>query len=654
MQHKNDMEPGEIRNLIIYGILCMVIYLAWDHYLLKPRMEKMRQVQALEAQRIASMPASEKIPEEKPRPREAVLAESPRVKIDNGSLFGSLALKGGRIDDISLQRYHTTLDKTEHVVLLAPSGTEYPEYIEYGWVSDDTGLALPGPDTLWQVADGGVLSPDHPVTLRWDNGHGLVFERRMEIDANYMITVTQRVTNNGSSPVNLNPYGLVSEHDMPADLKETGGRVFEGMLAWLDGKTQEHTYGDIINAQVKNKLPTFSGVHGWTGISQKYWFAGVVPDQSQAKTFRFIYTPSDDPDAHKKGLGNYQADMTGDTVMVPAKGSAEYKMHLFIGAKEAKLLQAYADAMKGTRLDLIIDWGWFWFLAKPFFYVLDLFGRLTGNMGVAIILLTLCVRACVFPLASKSFRSFAMMSKLSPQMADLRKQYGDDRQKLQAELVKLYEKEKVNPMAGCFPLMLQFPIFLALYKVLSVTIEMRHAPFFGWIHDLSARDPTSVFNLFGLIPWEPPQQLMIGGWSCFMLMAMMAQRQLSPPAQDKIQDAQMAFMPFFVTWLMSAAPAGLVIYWAVSNSLSVLQQYVIMRSLGAPVNLLTRTRKKREMKEMIRKGPTMHPELKVAEDELEKALFGENAPAGENENYAGQEQASTGISAPKPKKKKKR
>lgn len=648
------MHPDDIRNLLIYGVLCFAIYIAFNHYILQPRLAKIRHVQALEAQRIANMPASGKVEEAKPRPRETVLTESSRVKVDNGTIFGSIALKGGRIDDISLQRYYQTLEKTDHVVLLAPSGTEYPEYIEYGWVSDNTGLALPGTDTVWQVAEGSVLSPGHPVTLRWDNGHGLVFERKMEIDSNYLITVTQRVTNSGSAPVDLNPYGLVAERNLPSDMKENAGRVFEGMLAWLDGDAQEFAYSDIIKAQVKNKLPSFAGVHGWTGISQKYWFAGVVPDQKQVKTFRFIYTPSDDPKAHDKGLGNYQADVTGDTITVSANGSAEYVMHLFIGAKEAKILQGYANALPGTRLDLIVDWGWFWFLAKPFFYVLDLFGRLTGNMGVAIILLTLCVRACVFPLANKSFRSFAMMSKLSPQMADLRKQYGDDRQKLQAELVKLYEKEKVNPMAGCMPLILQFPIFLALFKVLSVTIEMRHAPFFGWIHDLSAQDPTSLFNLFGLLPWTPPAYLAIGGWSLAMFSAMWAQRQLSPPAQDKIQDAQMAFMPFFITWLMSAAPAGLVIYWAVSNWLSVLQQYVIMRSMGAPVNLLTRTRKKREMRELIKKGPEVHPELLKAEQDLEKALFGDDKPAGSDEQKAEGEEASTGISAPKPKKKKKR
>ncbi len=310
-------------------------------------------------------------------------------------------------------------------------------------------------------------------------------------------------------------------------------------------------------------------------MSQKYWFTGLIPDQKGAKTFRFLYTPTDAPDDSRKGLGKYQVDVTADSQTIATGDSGEYTVRVFAGAKENNLLQRYAGSLPDTRLDLVIDWGMFWFLTKPFFYILDFFRGLTGNFGVAIICLTLIVRAAVFPLANTSFRSFAKMKKISPAMAELRKQHANDKEKLQAELVKLYEKEKVNPLSGCMPLVMQFPIFLALYKVLSITIEMRHAPFFGWIHDLSAADPTSVFNLFGLLPFTPPDSinlyffslsLKIGGWSCMMLAAMMVQRRLSPPAQDKIQEAQLAFMPFFVTYIMASFPAGLLIYWTVSNT----------------------------------------------------------------------------------------
>ena len=655
MEDPDKMHPEDKRNLIIFGVACILVWNLYNHYILAPRMEKLRAVHAIEtAQHLTEAPSPEQIAASKPRPRADVLAESPRLKIDNGSVFGSLALKGGRIDDLSLQRYYTTLEKTDHVVLLAPAGTEYPEYLEFGWVTDDKDVRVPDNDTVWQAApgSGSILGAGTPITLQWQNGRGLTFERRIEIDQDYLITVTQRVINKSGKPVSLNPYSLVSEHGVPADAKEAGGRIFEGEEAWLDGKLIENNFGQVVGAQIKKKLPTVTAVNGWIGMSQKYWFTGLIPDQKTAKTFRFLYTPTDAPDDSKKGLGKYQVDVTADSQTIAAGGSGEYTAHVFAGAKENNLLQRYAGGLPETRLDLVIDWGMFWFLTKPFFYILDFFRSLTGNFGIAIICLTLIVRAAVFPLANTSFRSFAKMKKISPAMAELRKQYGNEKEKLQAELVKLYEKEKVNPLSGCMPLVVQFPIFLALYKVLSITIEMRHAPFFGWIHDLSAADPTSVFNLFGLLPFTPPDSinlyffslsLKIGGWSCMMLAAMLAQRQLSPPAQDKIQEAQLAFMPFFVTYIMSSFPAGLLIYWTVSNTLSVIQQYVIMRGLGVEVNIFTRTRSEREMESLIMEGPEIHPGLIVAEDEMKNAMLG--GKEGE---------APVSISRPKPKKKKKR
>ncbi len=636
MQRQDEIHPEDKRNLIIFIIAALAVWFVFDHYLLGPKIEKLREARVAAAQQATEKAVVQGAEESaQARPRETVLAESPRVKIDNGAVFGSVSLRGGRIDDLHLQNYYTTLEKTDHVILLSPAGTEHARYIESGWLASEDVAPVPDGDTLWQVPDtGAILTPDHPVTLSWDNGRGLRFERRLAIDGNYMFTVTERVTNYGATPVTLFPYSRIAQQGLPGDF-EGAMVVHEGPLAYLNDELIEHPYQKMDKGKPEEEI---FATTGWIGISDKYWFTSLIPEQDESKTFRFVY---------KKGMdkqpetNRYQTDVVGAAKTVGPGESIETSGHAFSGAKEVKLLMAYRKSLPVPHFDLAVDFGLYYFLTLPFFYILDFFGRMTGNFGIAIICLTVIMRLSVFPLANTSFRSFAKMKKISPMMKELRDKYGTDRVKLQEELVNLYEKEKVNPMSGCLPILIQIPIFFALFKILNVTIEMRHAPFFGWIHDLSARDPLTVFNLFGLIPWMPPSALMIGPWSCAMMVAMLVQRAMNPPPQDPTQAMMNNFMPFFITYLLSKYAVGLVIYWTFSNTLSVAQQYIIMRSAGVEVHFFGRAAEDKKMEKMVGEGPSVHPGLEVAEHKVEDALFGEH-------------EGQTAVSPPKRKKGKKK
>jgi YidC/Oxa1 family membrane protein insertase len=635
MNRQDDMHPEDRRNLVIFIIASLLVWYLFDNFLLQPRLEALKQTREAQTQQLAT-PSAIAAPEIA-RDREDVLREVPRLSIDNPAVAGSLSLTGGRFDDLRLKKYVKTLHGTDNVVLLSPVETEHPKYVEFGWLPDETKkINIPGPETRWQAEGGNRLSPESPVTLYWENGQGVRFEQRLSIDANYLVTVTQRVINHGAAPVSLYPYALIAQKGLPEGYQ--GNRIaHEGPLAYLDGQLMEIPY----NKLVKEPQQDVKAGSGWIGMSEKYWFTSVIPPQQDAKTFRFLRTPA----LTKDGKDKYQVDYVGPVLSVPPGGTSETTNHLFAGAKELRLLNQYEKSIPAHHFDLAVDFGLWYFLTKPIFYILDFLARTTGNFGIALIILTIAMRAAVFPLASTSFRSFAKMKKISPYLKELREKHSGDKVRLQEELVKLYEREKVNPMAGCFPIIVQIPIFFALYKVLSITIEMRHAPFYGWIHDLSAQDPTTIFNLFGLIPWTPPSPLMIGAWPCLMLLAMLVQRNLNPPPQDPSQAMMVNVMPFFMTYVMAKFAAGLVIYWTLSNTLSVLQQYVIMRSMGVPVHLFRRGKEDKEMEEMVRKGPNVHPGLEVMEDEVEDALFsrkdGEVAPA-------------VTVSPPKKKKKKKK
>ena len=514
--------------------------------------------------------------------REEALAQSPRIAIDTPALKGSIALKGGRIDDLTLKDYRETVEPdSPNVILLSPAGGPHAYYAEHGFVGGDNAkdLSLPGADTVWKATSQAPLTQSSPVTLTYDNGKGLTFTRTIAVDDKYMFTVTDKVANSGSEPVTLYPYALVSRHETP---QVKGYYILhEGLIGVVDDGLQEITYKKAID-----KPPaTFKSNEGWLGITDKYWAAVVIPEQGKAFEARLSGSQSD-------GRDRFQADYLMAPLTVEAGGTAEAKGQVFAGAKEVNLVDTYAERYAIPKFDLLIDWGWFYFLTKPMFFALDFFYKLVGNFGVAILIVTLCIKILLFPLANKSYVSMSKMKKLGPEMQRIKERFADDRMRQQQAMMELYKKEKVNPASGCLPILVQIPVFFALYKVLFVTIEMRHAPFFGWIKDLSAPDPTSVFNLFGLLPYDPSQVpvighfLMIGAWPLIMGFTMWAQMKLNPAPPDPVQQKMFAWMPVFFTFLLAGFPAGLVIYWAWNNLLSVIQQSVIMARQGVEIPLL--------------------------------------------------------------------
>ena len=506
--------------------------------------------------------------------RDAALAEQPRVKIDTPRLHGSIDLLGARLDDLTLANYHETVDpKSPEVVLLSPPGTQDPYLAEFGWVAVGPDAKVPGPQTRW-TETGGQLTPTNPVTLTWDNGQGLLFTRTISVDPNYMFTVRDAVRNNGTDPVKLLPYGLISRTGTP----HVAGYyiLHEGLIGYLGGSLQEVKYSSLNPGTPID----YTSNGGWLGFTDKYWLTSLIPPQSEAVKARFTHTVD-------AGVDRYQTDYLGPEVTAAPDGTAESSARFFAGAKEVNLLDAYKDS--GIPLfDRAIDFGWFYFLTKPIFLILQFFYEILGNFGLAILLLTLCVKLLFFPLANKSYNAMSKMKLLQPEIQKLRERFPDDKARQQQEMMALYKRVGANPLAGCLPIVIQIPVFFALYKVLFVTIEMRHAPFFGWIHDLSAPDPTSFANLFGLLPFTPPVNLpivgsilMIGAWPLVMGLTMFLQQKLNPQPVDPVQARMFMLLPIVFTFMLSGFPAGLVIYWAWNNLLSIGQQWAIMRRAGA-------------------------------------------------------------------------
>jgi YidC/Oxa1 family membrane protein insertase len=500
-------------------------------------------------------------------PRAEVIAEEPRVRIDTPSLHGSIDLVGARFNDLTLAKYRETVDPSSpDVVLLSPARTEEPYLAEFGWVPASPEIKVPGPQTRWTASEG-PLTPSHPVTLTWDNGQGLLFSRTISVDPNYMFTIRQSVRNTGNNPVKLLPYGLVSRTGTP----HVAGYyiLFEGLLGYLDGSLQEVKYSSLS----PDKPLDYSSTGGWLGFTDKYWLTALIPPQNEAVKARFTHTVED-------GIAHYQTDYLGPEVTIAPDSTAETSARFFAGAKEVNLLDAYQAA--GIPLfDHAIDFGWFYFLTKPIFLVLQFFDKVLGNFGLAILLLTLCVKLLFFPLANKSYNAMSKMKLLQPEIQKLRERFPDDKARQQQEMMELYKRVGANPLAGCLPIVIQIPVFFSLYKVLFVTIEMRHAPFFGWIHDLSAPDPTSFVNLFGLLPFAAPHFLMIGAWPLIMGLTMFLQQKLNPQPVDPVQARMFMLLPLVFTYMLAAFPAGLVIYWAWNNTLSIAQQWVIMHRAGA-------------------------------------------------------------------------
>ena len=584
------------KNLYLAIALSVLVIVGWNYFYGWPQMQKARQTQA-EVQNpgaaapqagagappqagltgaASPLPAPVATAPELARTREQVLADGPRIPLDTRSLAGSIALKGARIDDVSLKNYHLTTDPSSPIiVLLSPSGSPQPFYAEVGFVGQPGANApVPGADTLW-TADGDKLTADKPLTLTWNNGQGLTFKRVVSVDEQYMFTVADSVDNAGTSPVTLFPYSLISRHGKPE--VSNYAVLHEGLIGIVgDSRVQEIKYDAMEKETDGTRL--LDGTGGWMGITDKYWAAAVAPEQDAAFKGRFSVTGAAPPKT-------YQSDVLETGKVVAPGGTLATTTHVFAGAKENNTIDKYQAEYHIKNFDLLIDWGWFYFITKPLFKVLDFFYKLTGNFGVAILIVTVLIKGLFFPLANRSYTSMAKMKRVQPQLASIRERFPDDKAKQQEATMEIYKREKINPVAGCLPMVVQIPVFFALYKVIFITIEMRHAPFFGWIRDLSSPDPTSVFNLFGLIPWTPPHPLMIGVWPLIMGVSMFLQMKMNPEPPDPVQKTMFTWMPVIFTYMLSSFPSGLVIYWTWNNTLSVIQQYLIMRRSGTKVEL---------------------------------------------------------------------
>ncbi|MGD9768771.1 MAG: membrane protein insertase YidC [Pseudolabrys sp.] len=593
------------KNTIIAVVLSALVLIGWQYFVGVPQLEKQKQEQAQQQAQKQPQPGQPATPAQTAQPnvpgappavpgqapaaatptqqpvtRAAAIAATPRVAIDTPALRGSVALKGARIDDISLNGYHTTVDPTSPaIVLLSPSGSPEPFYAEFGWVPASGSPKLPNAETVWTQQGSGALTPTQPLTLTWNNGEGLTFRRIISVDDKYLFTVKDDVTNGGSAAISLYPYALISRHGTPHI--EGYYILHEGLIGVLGDKgLQEVTYKKI----EEEKSQQFDVTNAWLGITDKYWAATLAPASDAHVKARFS-------SGTVGTLKTYQTDYLQDAQSVAPGATASVSTRLFAGAKEVNVLNNYEKTQGINRFDLMIDWGWFYFITKPMFFVMDYIYRLVGNFGIAILLVTVLVKGLFFPLANKSYASMAKMKAVQPQMQALRERYPDDKVKQQQELMELYKREKINPVAGCLPIVVQIPVFFALYKVLFITIEMRHAPFFGWIKDLSAPDPTNIFTLFGLIPWDPMvlpvvgHFLHLGIWPMIMGVTMWAQMKLNPAPPDPTQKMIFDWMPLIFTFMLASFSAGLVIYWAWNNTLSVIQQSIIMKKNGAKIEL---------------------------------------------------------------------
>lgn len=580
------------KNLILTLALSMAILVGWQYFFGLPMFEAQKRSVESVATSAQSTPSASSTPAAQApavstaapatmTSREDALAASPRILIDTPKLKGSLALKGGDLDDISFKSYRETVDPTSaNIVFFSPDKSPNAYFARFFWLAaQGSSIDVPSASTVWR-ADRDTLTPEHPVTLSWDNGQGFVFKRIFAVDDLYMFTITDQVEATGDASASLVPYSVIRRYNKPA---VAGTYVLhEGFVGVLgDQGLAELTYdkadkGDALAGGGKGQSYK-AALGGFTGITDKYWAAAFIPDQSQSydATYRAI-----------SGTTHiYEADIMLPTATVAAGQPASSTKRLFVGAKEVKTVDGYGAALSIKKFDLLIDWGWFYFFTKPLFQLIEFFFHWTGNFGIAILIVTVLVKAAFFPLANKSYASMAKMKAVQPQMVAIRERFADDKVKQQQELMELYKKEKINPVAGCWPMLVQIPVFFSLYKVIYVTIEMRHAPFFGWIRDLAAPDPTSLFNLFGLLPFTPPAMLMIGIWPLIMGVSMWVQMKMNPAPTDPVQQTMFAWMPVIFTFMLGSFPAGLVIYWTWNNTLSVAQQYLIMKRHGVKIEL---------------------------------------------------------------------
>ena len=493
--------------------------------------------------------------------RADALKENDRIQFENESVVGSISLKGAAIDDLTFKEYNIELNRNEKITLLSPRNVEDGYLIESGFVSTNKNIDIPDASTVWEVSGNKKLTNNNPVKLIWSNTQGITFEKHISLDDQFLFTVKEKIINSSDKSYNFYSYGQIIRNELP----EISGFyiLHEGFLSVLDDELIEEDYDDI-----QEKKFTQIAQEGFVAISDKFWVTSVIPPKG--KEFKTTF------DYKNKFRANY---ISTKGIEVKANSSIEEKIQIIVAAKRVNVIDGYAENLDINKFDLAIDWGFMYFITKPLFFVLDYFFKLLGNYGLAIIAVTICIRLAFFPLANFSFKSMGKMKLLAPEMARLKELHKDDKMKLQQAMMALYKKEKVNPMSGCLPILVQIPVFFALYKVLFVTIEMRHMPFYGWIHDLSDRDPTSLFNVFGLLPWDPPSFLLIGAWPIIMGITMFIQQKLNPTPPDPIQAKIFMFFPVFLTVILAPFPAGLVIYWSFNNIFTMIQQYIVQRKM---------------------------------------------------------------------------
>ena len=602
----------EHKNTILAIVLSLIVVVGWNFFIAKPQIERQQREAQLKQQEQTQLQQPQAQPGGAPATpqtgapsvpgapgavaqpatpsRDSVVAAAPRIPIQTPTLSGSINLKGARIDNLLLEQYRETVDpNSPAIVLFSPSGAPQAYYAEFGFVpAAGVTEKMPGPDTVWTQEGSGALTAGHPVTLVYDNGGGLIFRRTIAVDDRYLFTLKDEVQNKGSAAVALFPYALISRHGTP---QVQGYYILhEGFIGVMgDQGEQAQTYK---NMHDKKELQ-WDVVNTWLGFTDKYWAAALLPDIDARVHARYSA-------GEVGGQNTYQTDYLLDQKTIAPGAAVSVNARLFAGAKEVSVVGinfplanagGYNQALNLNHFDLLIDWGWFYFLTKPMFLALDFFFHLVGNFGIAILIVTVLVKILFFPLANKSYASMAKMKAVQPEMTMIRERYADDKMKQQQAMMELYKKEKINPIAGCLPIAIQIPVFFSLYKVLFITIEMRHAPFYGWIKDLSAQDPTNIFTLFGLIPFDPTvlplvgSYLHLGIWPLIMGVTMWVQMKLNPPPPDPTQQMVFNWMPLIFTFMLGSFPAGLVIYWAWNNTLSVLQQSVIMHKNGAKIEL---------------------------------------------------------------------
>ena len=564
------------KNVFVAIALSMSVLLFWGAFFETPKKESQNlkidsQIQQKTENQITpsanQSPSINQINIKKKLSREDSLNKSNRIKIENKNIIGSISLEGGLIDDISFKNHKQKVEGKKNIEFLNPSQSENGFYVESGWASIGNKTKVPTKNSIWEIEGNKILTNRSPVIIKWDNKEGIIYKKKIELDEKYLFKVSQEVENNSSKNVELYPYAQITRNKIPDDIQNFY-ISHEGFIGVFDDELKEDDYSDIEDSKIVRETN-----EGWLGITDKYWMTVLVPEKEKNFKSTFQYN-----DTFKANF------IINDPVKINASSNGSNNFRLFVAAKEVNTIDSYAEEQNINKLDLVIDWGWFYFFTKPLFFVIDYLFKLSGNFGIAIVLITIAIRALFFPLANFSFRSMAKMKAVTPEMTRLKELHKDDKVKLQQEMMALYRKEKINPASGCLPVLIQIPFFFAIYKMLFISLEMRHQPFFGWIKDLSAADPTSIFNMFGLIPWDPPSFMIIGIWPILMGASMWVQQKLNPAPTDPVQAKIFAFFPLFLTIILASFPSGLVVYWTINNILTIAQQWVINKNTTVKTN----------------------------------------------------------------------